>query len=204
MSRPRPVIAIDGPAGAGKSTVAQLLAKHLGYVLVDTGALYRAIALIARERGVPWTDGAALGAMAAQLALHFQPVPDGAPKLLAGDRDLSSAIRTPDISMGASDESGDSVGVGMSLCPGRSVASGGDSDAPRGRSVGAECASPKSAGASASAPLARAGLGARLARATSRRSRFSATRCSTSARTSSISSGGASSAESSAAPAASA
>jgi CMP/dCMP kinase len=105
MSRPRPVIAIDGPAGAGKSTVAQLLAKYLGYVLVDTGALYRAIALLARERGVPWTDGPALGALAAQLQLHFEPVPDGAPRLLEGDRDLSNAIRTPEISMGASDVS---------------------------------------------------------------------------------------------------
>ena len=106
MSRPRPVIAIDGPAGAGKSTVAQLLAKSLGYVLVDTGALYRAIALIARERGVAWTDGPALGALAAGLHLHFVPADDGgAPRLLEGDRDLSSAIRTPEISMGASDVS---------------------------------------------------------------------------------------------------
>jgi cytidylate kinase len=99
------VIAIDGPAGAGKSTVAQRLAKQLGFVLVDTGALYRGLALIARERGVPWTDGPALGVLAATLGLHFVPVPDEAPRLLAGDRDLSADIRTPDISMGASDVS---------------------------------------------------------------------------------------------------
>jgi cytidylate kinase len=99
------VIAIDGPAGAGKSTVAQQLAKRLGFVLVDTGALYRGLALIARERNVAWTDGPALGALAATLDLRFIPVPDGAPQLFVGDRDLSSDIRTPEISMGASDVS---------------------------------------------------------------------------------------------------
>jgi cytidylate kinase len=99
------VIAIDGPAGAGKSTVAQQLAKRLGFVLVDTGALYRGLALIARERGVPWSDGPALGALAGALELHFEAVADGAPRLLAGDRDLSAEIRTPEISMGASDVS---------------------------------------------------------------------------------------------------
>jgi cytidylate kinase len=99
------VIAIDGPAGAGKSTVAQQLAKRLGFVLVDTGALYRGLALIARERGVPWTDGPALGELAASLDLRFESVPDAAPRLLAADRDLSSDIRTPEISMGASDVS---------------------------------------------------------------------------------------------------
>ncbi len=52
MSRARPVVAIDGPAGAGKSTGARRLAERIGFVLVDTGALYRAVALAARERGV--------------------------------------------------------------------------------------------------------------------------------------------------------
>lgn len=105
MTRPRPVIAIDGPAGAGKSTVAQELAKRLGFVLVDTGALYRGLALIARERGVSWSDGPGLGALASKLGLHFRPVPDGAPRLFDGERDLSTDIRTPEISMGASDVS---------------------------------------------------------------------------------------------------
>jgi cytidylate kinase len=99
------VIAIDGPAGAGKSTVAQQLAKRLGFVLVDTGALYRGLAFVARERGIAWTDGPALGALAATLELHFIPVPDASPRLLAGERDLSDDIRTPEISMGASDVS---------------------------------------------------------------------------------------------------
>ena len=53
------VVAIDGPAGAGKSTVSKMLADRLGYALVDTGALYRAVALAAKERGVSWDDGPA-------------------------------------------------------------------------------------------------------------------------------------------------
>lgn len=105
MKRPRPVIAIDGPAGAGKSTVAQRLAEKLGYVLVDTGALYRGLAWLARERGIAWTDGPALGTFAAGLEFRFVPLGDGAPHLFAGERDLSNDIRTPEISMGASDVS---------------------------------------------------------------------------------------------------
>lgn len=63
----KPVIAIDGPAGAGKSTAARRLAQRLGYVLIDTGALYRAVALVAKERGIEWSDGPALGALARTL-----------------------------------------------------------------------------------------------------------------------------------------
>src|SRR5262245_49926468 len=54
--RKRPIVAIDGPAGAGKSTVARRLAKELGFVLVDTGAMYRAVALAASRASVPWND----------------------------------------------------------------------------------------------------------------------------------------------------
>ena len=60
--RTSPVVAIDGPAGAGKSTVARRVATRLGYTLVDTGALYRAVALAATERGVAWDDDAGLEA----------------------------------------------------------------------------------------------------------------------------------------------
>jgi cytidylate kinase len=99
------VIAIDGPAGAGKSTVAQALAERLGYVLVDTGALYRGLALLAREHGIAWTDGPALGPFAAGIEFRFVAMPSGPPCLFAGSRDLSNDIRTPEISMGASDVS---------------------------------------------------------------------------------------------------
>jgi cytidylate kinase len=103
--RPRPVIAIDGPAGAGKSTVASLLARRLGFVLVDTGALYRGVALAAREAGIEWTDAAALGTMTAQLKLEIKPVPDSASRLYIGGQDRSEDIRTPEISLGASEVS---------------------------------------------------------------------------------------------------
>ena len=58
------VVAIDGPAGAGKSTVARRLAARLGYTFLDTGALYRTVALIAQRKQIPWDAGAGLGALA--------------------------------------------------------------------------------------------------------------------------------------------
>ncbi len=96
------VIAIDGPAGAGKSTVARQLAERLGYVLIDTGALYRAVALAAKERGLSWDDGPALGQLASQLDLSFGRVTEGRPPLIMDGVDRSTDIRTPDISQGAS------------------------------------------------------------------------------------------------------
>lgn len=101
----RIVIAIDGPAGAGKSTVARELANALGYVLVDTGALYRGVALAALERGVAWDDGPALGTLASALRLSFVPGSDGSPRLQIDGQDRASELRTPEISMGASDVS---------------------------------------------------------------------------------------------------
>jgi cytidylate kinase len=101
----RIVVAIDGPAGAGKSTIARETARKLGYVLVDTGALYRGVALIANERGVAWTDGPALGALAASLTLELRPGADGSARLHIDGRDRADDIRTQAISMGASDVS---------------------------------------------------------------------------------------------------
>ncbi len=99
----RAVIAIDGPAGAGKSTAARMLAERLGYVLIDTGALYRAVALAAEERGVSWDDGPALGALASELDLVFAtPEPGARPPLLLDGVDRSGDIRAPHISQGAS------------------------------------------------------------------------------------------------------
>ncbi|MDQ3032629.1 MAG: (d)CMP kinase [Myxococcota bacterium] len=96
-----PVVAIDGPAGAGKSTVSRGVAAQLGFALVDTGALYRAIALRAREEGISWQDGPALGALGAELELSFVDSPGGS-RLLVDGRDRSGDIRTGEISQGAS------------------------------------------------------------------------------------------------------
>jgi len=99
--RSRPVVTIDGPSGAGKTTVSKRLAEAAGMVRVDTGAMYRAVALAARSFGVPWDDPVRLGGVARELALTFRTVA-GAPRVFLSGEDVSDAIRTPEISMGAS------------------------------------------------------------------------------------------------------
>ena len=99
--RSRPVVTIDGPSGAGKTTVSKRLAEAAGMVRVDTGAMYRAVALAARSEGVPWDDPVRLGGVARELDLSFRTVA-GAPRVFLSGEDVSDAIRTPEISMGAS------------------------------------------------------------------------------------------------------
>lgn len=89
----RIVIAIDGPAGAGKSTVSRRLADALGYRYIDTGAMYRVIGVLAAERGVAFSDTAALAALCDATQIEFVER-DGALQVLAAGRDLSAAIRT--------------------------------------------------------------------------------------------------------------
>lgn len=104
--RSRPIVAIDGPAGAGKSTVARRLAAALGYVLVDTGAMYRVVALAARRAGADWRDGPGVGALARRLvadeALAFERDETVGVRVKLAGEDVSEAIRTPDIAQGAS------------------------------------------------------------------------------------------------------
>ena len=97
----RLIVAIDGPAGAGKSTTARLLAERLGYALLDTGAIYRTMALRARERGISWDDGPGVAALADGLQLTFR-LEGTVNRVFADGADLTSAIRTPAISDGAS------------------------------------------------------------------------------------------------------
>jgi cytidylate kinase len=95
------IVAIDGPAGAGKSTVSKLLARRLGFALVDTGAIYRCVALMARRESIASDDDARLGELLSRIHIHFQVVGEENRVLLDG-QDVSSDIRTPEISMGAS------------------------------------------------------------------------------------------------------
>ncbi|MBW2524957.1 MAG: (d)CMP kinase [Deltaproteobacteria bacterium] len=113
MTTTETIVAIDGPAGAGKSTVARRLADRLGFVLLDTGALYRVVALAAQRAEIPWDDEAQVAAVAAELvrdeAIRLERDEgagaaaggSGVRVLLAG-ADVSQAIRTPELSRGAS------------------------------------------------------------------------------------------------------
>jgi cytidylate kinase len=92
------VVAIDGPSGAGKSTAGRVLAERLGYVFLDTGAMYRALALKALRAGTPLEDEAALGALAAATRIDLTAGRD----VLLDGQDVTEAIRTRDVSAAAS------------------------------------------------------------------------------------------------------
>lgn len=92
------VIAIDGPSGAGKSTLTRLLAQRLGYVHIDTGAMYRTLALAVSRSGVSPDDEAAVAAVCRKVDIGFQRNDDCC-RVMANGEDVSEAIRTPEISM---------------------------------------------------------------------------------------------------------
>jgi len=99
MPTPR-TVAIDGPAGAGKSTIGALVAERLGYLFLDTGAMYRAVALAAQQRGIDPDDGPRLTQLAGEIKVAIGPptVRDGrAYTVLLGGADVTWAIRTPEI-----------------------------------------------------------------------------------------------------------
>lgn len=102
MERPV-VVALDGPAGAGKSTVAKLVAERSGLALVDTGAIYRSVGLVALRRGVSVDDGDKLGAIALELSRSLRFAWQGGQnRVFLGDEDVSQAIRTPEASAASS------------------------------------------------------------------------------------------------------
>lgn len=95
------IVAIDGPAGAGKSTVSKILARRLGFSLVDTGAIYRCVALAAQQIGVRAEDDDRLEQLLTQLEVSFK-VEGEENRVFLGGKDVSEAIRTPEISLLAS------------------------------------------------------------------------------------------------------
>ena len=95
-------VAIDGPAGAGKSTIARAASKELGYIYIDTGALYRTVGLNAVRLGVDiQNDDAVVSTLTDELCVELKFV-DGEQKMFLGGEDVSTAIRTPEASMAAS------------------------------------------------------------------------------------------------------
>jgi cytidylate kinase len=97
------IVAIDGPAGSGKSTVAREVARRLGFNYLDSGALYRTVALLAVERRVELGDGLRIGGLAAGTAIEMRAgEADGLPRIVADGRDVSDAIRTPEITEASS------------------------------------------------------------------------------------------------------
>lgn len=92
------IIAIDGPSGVGKSTLSRRLAEKLGYINIDTGAMYRSVALAAHRSGIATDDGDALGVLCARLDICFVRQ-NGSEKVLLNGEDVSEAIRTPELSL---------------------------------------------------------------------------------------------------------
>ena len=94
-------VAIDGPVGAGKSTIARAAAKRLGFVYCDTGALYRAIGLHCSRKGTDLKDGTAVAARLPEISLNIR-ITDGVQRVFLNGEDVSEEIRLPEISMAAS------------------------------------------------------------------------------------------------------
>jgi CMP/dCMP kinase len=93
-----PVIAIDGPSASGKGTVAQRVASLLGYHYLDSGALYRLVALAAKQSGISWQDAAELGTLAMSLNIVFQDN-----RILLNNQDVSDEVRSEEMGKGASE-----------------------------------------------------------------------------------------------------
>ena len=98
-------VALDGPAGAGKSTLAKMAAKHYNYIYVDTGALYRCIGLYALRHNIASKDEAGIAALLPDIALEMKYDDEGVQRMLLGGEDVTDAIRSPEVSIYASDVS---------------------------------------------------------------------------------------------------
>ncbi len=97
-----PVLAIDGPGGSGKGTIARAAARQLGWHMLDSGALYRLVGLCAIEQGLAMDDPAALAGIASRLDAHFDPLAGNEGRIVLQGRDVTEAIRTEAASRAAS------------------------------------------------------------------------------------------------------
>ena len=98
-------VAIDGPAGAGKSTIAKAAAARFGFIYVDTGAIYRTVGLAAQRAGIGLEDAADVEAILPGLTIRFDYGSDGTQRMFLNGEDVSKTIRLPEASMAASDVS---------------------------------------------------------------------------------------------------
>lgn len=102
MQTRQPIIAIDGPAGTGKSTVAIMVAQRTGLQFISSGAMYRAVALMAQRQGVTMTDRARLVELAARLQFHFFTDAAGVVHTVLDGQDVTTALRAPEVGAMAS------------------------------------------------------------------------------------------------------
>src|SRR5258708_34449303 len=124
------IVTLDGPAGAGKSTTARALARRLGFRFLDTGAMYRAVALAAVERNLPWSDPAALVDLAGRLNVELR-----GDRVLLDGAAVTDAIRTSKIT-GVTHYSADNPGVRAILVELQRKAAGDDNIVSEGREQG--------------------------------------------------------------------
>ena len=129
------IVAIDGPAGSGKSTVARAIARDFGFTYLDTGAMYRCVALAALERGVPLADGAALEGVARSVGIGFGRAQDGSQTVSLDGRDVTLAIRTPEVDAAVSTVSAVQGVRDVMVALQRALAAGSDAVA-EGRDIG--------------------------------------------------------------------
>ncbi len=93
------IIAIDGPSGAGKSTIARLLADRMSYLYLDTGAMYRTVALMVKRSGLSINDENALSEVCERVDISFERMQDGGYRVFSNGEDVTGDIRTPEISL---------------------------------------------------------------------------------------------------------
>lgn len=129
------IVAIDGPAGSGKSTIAREVAARFGFTKLDTGAMYRSVALTALERGVDLSDTEAVAALAESISITFGAEQGGNVSVFVDGRDVSAAIRTPEVDRNVSAAAANSGVRAAMLEPQRRFAEGRDVVA-EGRDIG--------------------------------------------------------------------